>query len=811
MLSADTKQKILACREILMGQLPLPTDQVELITITLIYKFMDDLDQKSVKMGGKRSFFVGRLERFRWKELISQSLSATERVELFSDGLTNLGDPQASAHLPVLFRDIFKNSILKFKDERILSLFLNEINTFEYLHSEELGNAFEFLLRDMGTQAKNGQFRTPRHIIDFIVEIMEPSVSESILDPACGTAGFLVSAFRHVISKNTNKGSSLLGDKLSSQQRKDLFSKITGYDITPLMVKLSKVNLYFNGFSDPQIHEYDTLTNENRWTEKFDLILANPPFMTPKGGIVPHNKFRIPARKAEVLFTDYISEHLNSNGRAGVIVPEGIIFRKTRNFSALRKMLIEDSLVAVISLPKGVFNPYSDVKTSILILNRPLNRKIKDVLSLKIENDGFDLGDTRRPIDKNDIPNTLKIVRAWINACQTDSKVLIPEHALVVAKEKIYSRSDYNLQRDTYKEGTDRGSEFETKCLGEILDIQYGKRITIKNDKGTLYPVFGGGDESFKTDKFSHSDTIVIARFAMSEQCVRFVAGRFYLLDSGFTVCIKDEYKEKLQQEFINQLLLNSQSRIFGCSRGNAQDNIDIDKFKELKIPLPPIDLQKSIAGEISEYRKIVNHSKNLVCLFKPYIPNDESSVEVQLGQICKIGGMITSKINPGLPYIGADSIETNTGRLLKLDSAKAQMVNGPVDEFKDRRVLYSKIRPYLNKTTTVNIHGYCSSDMYPLEVDESKCLIEYLEAFLLSASFNEKIRNFYERASIPKINREQLFSTKIPIPTLSVQKSIVEQINKEKNIILGLNDISNKFEERIDDLLDTIWEDDPD
>ena len=811
MLSTDTKQKILACREILMGQLPLPTDQVELITITLIYKFMDDLDEKSLKMGGKRSFFVGSLGKFRWKELISQSLSAAERVDLFSDGLTNLGDSQASAHLPGLFRDIFKNSILKFKDERILSLFLNEINSFEYLHSEELGNAFEFLLRDMGTQAKNGQFRTPRHIIDFIVEILEPTVNETILDPACGTAGFLVSAFRHIVSKNTTNGSSLLGDKLSSQQRKDLFSKISGYDITPLMVKLSKVNLYFHGFSDPQIHEYDTLTNENRWADKFDLILANPPFMTPKGGIVPHNKFRIPATKAEVLFTDYISEHLNSNGRAGIIVPEGIIFRKTRNFNALRKMLIEDSLVAVISLPKGVFNPYSDVKTSILILNRPLNRKIQDILFLRIENDGFDLGDTRRPIDKNDIPETLQLAKEWIKANQTDAKFPMTQQGFVVAKEKILKRSDYNLQRDTYKEGTERSSEFETKCLGEILDIQYGKRITIKKDEGTLYPVYGGGEESFRTDRFSHSDTIVIARFAMSEQCVRFVGGRFYLLDSGFTVCVKDEYKDKLLQDFINQLLLNSQSRIFGCSRGNAQDNIDIDKFKELKIPLPPIDLQKSIAGEISEYRNIVNHSKKVVGLFKPYIPNDESSVEVQLGQICKIGGKITSQVNPALPYIGADSIETNTGRLLKLDSAKVQMVNGPIYEFKDRRVLYSKIRPYLNKTTTVNIHGYCSSDMYPLEVDESKCLIEYLEAFLLSASFNEKIRKHYERASIPKINREQLFSTKMPLPSLSVQKTIVEHINKEKSIIFDLNDISNKFEERIDDLLDTIWEDDPD
>jgi type I restriction enzyme M protein len=196
-LTAETKRRLDACRDVLVGKLPLPTDQIELITLALIYKFMDDLDEESVKLGGKRSFFIGPLEKYRWRALLPQNVSADERMNLFAEGIEAIGKAE---HLPALFRDIFRNSFLKFRDGRILTLFLNEVNAFEYSHSEELGNAFEYLLKTMGIQAENGQFRTPRHIIDFMVECLDPQPNDRILDPACGTAGFLVSCYKHILA-----------------------------------------------------------------------------------------------------------------------------------------------------------------------------------------------------------------------------------------------------------------------------------------------------------------------------------------------------------------------------------------------------------------------------------------------------------------------------------------------------------------------------------------------------------------------------------------------------------------------------------
>jgi type I restriction enzyme M protein len=420
MLTADTKRRIDACRDILVGKLPLPTDQVELITLALIYKFMDDLDEESVRMGGQRSFFTGPLAKYRWRNLLPQTVSAEERVTLFSEGIEALGHAQKAAHLPGLFRDIFRNAFLKFRDGRILTLFLTEVNGFEYSHSEELGNAFEYLLQSVGTQGENGQFRTPRHIIDFIVACLDPQPGEKILDPACGTGGFLVSAYKHILKTHTSPDSKVPGDKLTHAQRQAVYRSLTGYDITDLMVKLSKVNLFLHGFPDPAIHIYDTLSNDARWHEKADLILANPPFMTPKGGVTPHTKFRIAARKAEVLFTDYIAEHLTPDGRAGVIVPNGIVATTQKPYVKLRRFLVEDSLVAVVSLPAGVFKPYSGVKTSILLLDKKLARQTKEILFLKITADGFDLGDKRTPIDANDLPEAERVVKAWLKGMLND-------------------------------------------------------------------------------------------------------------------------------------------------------------------------------------------------------------------------------------------------------------------------------------------------------------------------------------------------------------------------------------------------------
>jgi len=280
-------------------------------------------------------------------------------------------------NIPQLFRDIFKDAFLPFRNVSTLNMFLKQIDEFSYKNSENMGAAFEYLLSIMSAQGDAGQFRTPRHIIDFIVKVVDPAKTDRILDPACGTAGFLISAYQYIVEKNKGENGN---NSLLPEDKKRLGDNIHGYDISSDMVRLGLANMYLHGFKSPNIVEYDTLSSERKWKEKFDVILTNPPFMTPKGGIVPHDKYEIKSKRAEALFVEYVMEHLTRNGKAGVIVPEGVIFKSDNAFKNLRqKMVEEDYLWAVVSLPQGVFNPYAGVKTSVLLFDREIAKKAKEV------------------------------------------------------------------------------------------------------------------------------------------------------------------------------------------------------------------------------------------------------------------------------------------------------------------------------------------------------------------------------------------------------------------------------------------------
>ena len=348
MLNNDTKKIIDDARDTLVGQIPVPMMQCQQITLALTYKFMSDDDEQAMDMGGQPHYFTGDLEKYNWDKIVSRRLDDTQRSELYREGLTALRDSET---MPAVFREIFKDAVVPYGDHRTLALFLNTMNRMEYDDSEKLGDAYEYLLKTAEAQADAGQFRTPRHIIDFIVNIVNPQKHEIIIDPACGTAGFLVSAYQHVKSQHELPDG---GTTLSTPDLTRLADNLRGYDISPEMTKLAMANMYLHTQNkNLNIANYDTLTSTDHWNDYADVMLANPPFMTPKGGIKPHARFRVPAKRAEVLFVDYIASHLNEHGRAGIIVPEGIIFQSQNAYRQLRRLLLDESLVAVISLPRN--------------------------------------------------------------------------------------------------------------------------------------------------------------------------------------------------------------------------------------------------------------------------------------------------------------------------------------------------------------------------------------------------------------------------------------------------------------------------
>lgn len=607
MLDTETKRRIDTARDILVGKVPDPKSQVEQITIALIYKFMDDMDKEAISFGGKATFFTGEYEQYSWTNIFDTKVGGHEMLTLYGEAIVKLN---LNPNIPQLFRDIFKNAYLPYRDPETLKLFLKTINEFKYDHSEMLGDAFEYLLSVLGSQGDAGQFRTPRHIIDFIVEILQPKKNESILDPACGTAGFLISAYKHIVQANTKTNK---GDQLTPDDRNKMMQNFVGYDISPDMVRLSLVNMYLHGFTSPSIYEYDTLTSEDRWTEYYDVILANPPFMSPKGGIKPHKKFSVQATKSEVLFTDYIAEHIHpSTGRAAVIVPEGVVATAQTAYKQLRQLLVRESLVAVISLPQGCFNPYSAVKTSILILDKRLSSKATEILFIKIQNDGFDLGSQRSPIDKNDLPSVQKLIERYKFSLQNFSEFNIEESesfAFLISKKEILDKSDSTLNGDKYLVAHAFTSEFPLVNINDYCEFKRGTSVTKKDVTEGDIPVIAGGQQPAYYHNIANRppNTITVSSSGAYSGFVAFHSQPIFASDC-FTISPKDA--NVLNVAFLFHILKSRQQEIYSFQAGGGQPHVYPKDFNSFMIPLPSIEIQNEIVKKIEAIKEEIENLK---------------------------------------------------------------------------------------------------------------------------------------------------------------------------------------------------------
>ena len=625
MLDSVTKKRIDDLRDILVAKTPSPQSQVEQITTGLIYKFMYDMDTDAIAMGGVPSFFIGDFEKYSWNNLFDPKLSGAEKVELYGDAIEKMyNNPSA----PELFREIFKNSYLPFKDSKILNMFLKEIDEFHYSDSETLGDAYEYLVSFLGSQGDAGQFRTPRHIIDFIVDLVSPQKDETILDPASGTAGFLVSSYKHILTQNTEIK---FGDRLSAAERKALGENIVGYELDPTFVKIALVNLHLHQFSNPKIFEYDTLSSDDRWNDYFDVILANPPFMTPKGGIQPHSKFGVQSKKAEVLFVDYILSHLKPDGRAGIVVPEGIIFNPDSAFKSIRKKLLSDGLIGVISLPAGVFNPYSDNKTSILVIDKKIAKDSEELFFAKVESDGYSLGKNRKKQGCSDLPNILNSIQNFLynKGGATD------ENLDVVRKDKILAHKNYSLVVGNYVLSTVGNTSALVK-VGEIAEVN-----ALSCDPKKLFPdgsftyidigSVQNGIGKVSLDNIVKSDQAPsrakrLARYGDTlVSTVRPNLKGFAYVDfdttdvivsTGFLVLTPNS--EKVLPEYLYHCITSDHcvgQMIAKMDRGNYP-SINQSDIKEILIPLISLDEQQSLLEEITKNNlQIDEHEESIESL----------------------------------------------------------------------------------------------------------------------------------------------------------------------------------------------------
>ncbi|PKO08983.1 MAG: restriction endonuclease subunit S [Chloroflexi bacterium HGW-Chloroflexi-2] len=824
MLDNETKQRINTARDILVGKVPDPKSQVEQITIALTYKFMDDMDQEALAMGGKASFFVGEYEKYGWTKMFDPHLGGFEMLALYSEAITRMSE---NPHIEPLFRQIFKNAYLPYRDPETLKLFLKTINEFHYDHSEKLGDAFEYLLSVLGSQGDAGQFRTPRHIIEFMVAVVAPKKHDTILDPACGTAGFLISAYKFIRQSNTEK---VPGDLLSVQDRARMVNNFSGYDISPDMVRLSLVNMYLHGFTNPRIHEYDTLTSEERWHEYADVILANPPFMSPKGGIRPHKKFSVQSKRSEVLFVDYMAEHLTASGRAAIIVPEGIIFQSGSAYKELRKYLVEKNyLWAVVSLPSGVFQPYSGVKTSILFMDKVLARKSDQILFVKVENDGFDLGAQRRAFDKNDLPAAQSLMQAWQQAMIEkggegfDLSLDTDISALLVEKSRLAENGEYNLSSDRYKiELKAQTKQFPMINIGEICVFEYGKPLKAENRIDGEFPVYGSnGIVGYHNEYLVEAPFIIVGRKG-SAGSVHYSEKNGFPIDTTFYIKLENENTIILKYLFhilssLDLKNVNTQAGVPGLNRNDAYN---------LEIPLPPLEVQREIVAEIEGYQRIIDGARMVVENWKPNIELEleearkESGVEewemVKLGEVCEVKGgkrlpkgeLFANEETP-YPYIRVSDFSNGN-----INTENLKYISNEIHkEIKNYTISSDNV--YISIAGTIGLFGVIPDKLDGANLTENAAKFIFdnkvMNKYFLSYIGNSKqvqiqIISLTHAVGVPKLALERIRKIEIPLPPIEIQGKIVEIINNEEKLVETSKKLIVIYQKKITQIMNNIW-----
>ncbi len=417
------------------GGISNPLTAIEQMSYLIFLKRLEDMDNSravSAKRRGQthKSIFKGN-EKCRWSywsQLPGDQMLKHVRDTVF-EFLRSLGGETSSftQHMQDAVFIIPKASLLQEAVKIIDDLHIAEQNI------DVQGDLYEYLLLQLTTAGKNGQFRTPRHIIRMMVKLVDPKIGDRICDPAAGTGGFLVNAYEHILESNTSpdileydnegKPHHLIGDKIADKRLLQFLKNhaLTGYDFDPTMTRIGAMNLMLHGIDNPNFCQTDTLSKAFKEKEIYEVVLANPPFTGSIDKSDINERFSVKTTKTELLFVELTYDLLVTGGRCGVIVPDGVIFRMSNAHINTRKILMDKcKLEGVISMPSGVFKPYAGASTAVLIFQK--SGTTDKVWFYDMEADGFSLDDKRQKIEANDIPD---IIEKWKTKAESKKSLLV--------------------------------------------------------------------------------------------------------------------------------------------------------------------------------------------------------------------------------------------------------------------------------------------------------------------------------------------------------------------------------------------------
>ncbi|MEE4197341.1 MAG: N-6 DNA methylase [Bacteroidales bacterium] len=494
------------------GGISNPLTAIEQITYLLFMKRLDDLDSKrkaDAEFTGEtyKSKFVGEWlppgmedkkenyvdkDSLRWsnfKHMKAEDMLQHVQLKVFPFLKTLNGETsQFTKHIANAVFIIPKASLLVEAIKTIEEIFIEMDKDAEkggQAFQDIQGDVYEYLLSEIAAAGKNGQFRTPRHIIKLMAELVQPQLGQRIADPACGTGGFLLGAYQYIVTQLNKDKSKLKPDEdgffrssvsgMLTEKVKDILDQsIFGYDVDTTMVRLGLMNLMMHGFEDPNIDYTDTLSKSYNEENTYDIVMANPPFTgsIDKGDI--NESFKTATTKTELLFVERIFNMLKIGGTAAVVVPQGVLFGSGKAFKQVRQLIIEQAeLKAVIAVPSGVFKPYAGVSTAILVFTK--GGETNDVWFYDMQSDGYSLDDKRAKLDNN---GDLQDIVVQFNNRNRNKKENSKNNSrkakhFFVPKKDIVDEG-YDLSISRYKEDNFEEIEYESpmKILEKLEKIE---------------------------------------------------------------------------------------------------------------------------------------------------------------------------------------------------------------------------------------------------------------------------------------------------------------------------------------------------
>jgi type I restriction-modification system DNA methylase subunit len=617
--SSGLRQKVDQLMDILWaGGVNNPMDSIEQISYLLFLRLLSEKDDVLASLDRKYfRIFSDKWARFAWGNFVTltgDSLfnAARDAIESLHElpGLTDTG------------KLLFSRATLKIYDRPTLRAVIQGIHSLDLAAHEGhdlKGDMYEYLLSKLSLSGTNGQFRTPRHIIDLIVQLVNPQPGQRICDPACGTAGFLISAFTHILRQHTRpadlKRGLVDGTLLKAAQWKFLEEQaFTGFDNDANMVKIAILNLYLHQLEKASVSMMNPLTTGFGGAypgQRFDVILANPPFSgkVQAESILSDLNYKLNTRATELLFLKWFIDHLAPHGRAGIVVPEGVVMGTDKASKVLRRLLIEENqLEAVASLPHSCFKPYASVATFILVFRK--GGRTERVWMYQINSDGFSQDGVREPVDENDIPDLLQ---KWQERDHANYAAQDGKHGWITA-DKIASQ-DFELAPRCYLHRQRVTRDYPLVAIEEICTLEKGATPAARAEPGE-YPLVTTAEELRCSASYQFDCEGVCIPLVSSTghghasiKRLTYINGKFAAATIVGVLRVKDE--SRLSARYLYYFLESHKDDLLvPLMKGAANVSLGLKKIGKVRIPLPPLSKQFDLVAELAKIESEIQETQ---------------------------------------------------------------------------------------------------------------------------------------------------------------------------------------------------------